>query len=78
MLANLLVLGALFFLLVPGVLVSLPRGGSKYTVAFVHAIVFVLVYVAAQNVGDYLVYDEEGFKSRRSSNTSGTWWKSWK
>jgi len=34
----------LFFVLTPGVLLSLPKGGSKYTVAAVHAVVFALVY----------------------------------
>ena len=34
----------LFFVLVPGVLLSLPPGGSKLTVAAVHAVVFGLVY----------------------------------
>jgi len=33
----------LFFLLTPGILVSLPPGGDKYTVAFVHALVFGLI-----------------------------------
>jgi hypothetical protein len=62
-----LVLGALFFLLVPGVLLTLPQGGSKFTVAFVHAIVFVLAYTVLQYLADYGGYDyavyddEEGF-----------------
>ena len=34
----------LFFLLVPGILVSLPPGGKKYTVAAVHALVFALIF----------------------------------
>lgn len=34
---------ALFFLLTPGILVTLPPGGSKYMVALVHAIIFGLV-----------------------------------
>ena len=34
----------LFFVLVPGVLLSIPPGGSKLTVAAVHAVVFGLVY----------------------------------
>ena len=69
-----LVLGALFLLLVPGILVSLPQGGSKFTVAFVHAIVFVLAYTVLQYLADYggydyAVYDDdvdtkEGFKFR--------------
>jgi len=33
----------LFFLLTPGILLSLPPGGSKWTVAAVHALVFTLV-----------------------------------
>jgi len=34
----------LFFLLSPGVLLSLPSKGGKYTVAIVHAIVFAIVW----------------------------------
>jgi hypothetical protein len=34
----------LFFLLTPGILVSLPPGGSKVTVALAHALVFVVIY----------------------------------
>jgi hypothetical protein len=34
----------LFFVLAPGILLSLPPGGSKMTVAAVHAIVFALVF----------------------------------
>lgn len=34
----------LFFFLVPGVLLTLPPGGSKLTVAATHAIVFAVVY----------------------------------
>lgn len=33
----------LFFVLTPGVLLSLPPGGSKYVVAAVHAVVFAVV-----------------------------------
>ena len=43
-LSNLLFLAVLFFVLTPGVLVSLPPGGSKLMVAAVHALVFALVY----------------------------------
>ena len=41
---QLLVLAILFFLTVPGVLVTLPRGGSKYVVAATHAVVFAALY----------------------------------
>lgn len=34
----------LFVALTPGILLSLPPGGSKTTVAFVHGIVFALVW----------------------------------
>ena len=34
----------LFFVLTPGILVSLPPKGNKYTVALVHAIIFAIVW----------------------------------
>ena len=37
-------LALLFVVLVPGVLFTLPKGGSKFTVLAVHALVFGLVY----------------------------------
>jgi hypothetical protein len=39
-----LFVAALFFLLTPGVLLSLPKGGCLYTKAFVHGLVFAVVY----------------------------------
>ena len=39
-----LYLAALFAAFVPGVLVTLPRGGSKMTVLAVHALLFVVVW----------------------------------
>jgi len=36
--------GLLFFALTPGVLVSLPAGGSRTTVALTHAVVFAVVW----------------------------------
>ena len=39
---KLLVVAALFFVLTPGVLVTLPPGGSKWVVAATHAVVFVV------------------------------------
>jgi hypothetical protein len=50
MYAKLLVLAALFFVLTPGVVVSLPPGGSTLTVAATHAVVFVVVYVLVAKV----------------------------
>jgi hypothetical protein len=40
----LIFIALLFFVLTPGILLSLPPNGNKYTVAAVHAIVFSLVY----------------------------------
>jgi len=40
---------ALFFILTPGILVTLPPGGSKYMVALVHAIIFGLVTMFLQS-----------------------------
>lgn len=39
----LLYIAVLFFVLTPGILLSLPSGGSKTTVAAVHALVFSLI-----------------------------------
>ena len=45
----------LFFLLTPGILLSLPPGGSKYTVAATHALVFGLVtwFLQSRKTNDY-------------------------
>jgi len=40
---GLVLIAVLFFLLTPGILLSLPKKGSKYTVAATHAVVFVVV-----------------------------------
>jgi len=34
----------LFIALTPGVLLSIPPGGSKLTVATIHALVFIIIY----------------------------------
>ena len=36
--------GLLFIVLTPGVLLTLPKGGSKLTVALVHGLVFATIY----------------------------------
>lgn len=40
----------LFFVLTPGILLSLPPGGSKMVVALVHALVFALVFYFTQDM----------------------------
>lgn len=40
----------LFFLLTPGILLSLPSGGSKTVVAATHAIVFAIIFSLSHNM----------------------------
>lgn len=49
----LLTTALLFFVLTPGVLVSLPPGGGKLVVAATHAVVFALVHKWLQHGGLY-------------------------
>jgi len=51
----------LFFVLVPGVLLSIPRRGSKLVVAAVHALVFGLVYHFTNKLVWRLGVSLEGF-----------------
>jgi hypothetical protein len=46
--ASLVYAAVLFYLLTPGVLVSLPPGGSRTTVAITHALVFSVVWCYTQ------------------------------
>lgn len=40
----------LFFILTPGILLSLPPGGSKMVVALTHAVVFGLVFTLSHKM----------------------------
>lgn len=40
----------LFFILTPGILLSLPPGGSKMVVALTHAVVFGLVFTLSHRM----------------------------
>jgi hypothetical protein len=58
-----LVLAALFFVLSPGNYLTLPRGGSKRTVALVHATVFVVAYYLSEKIAEMLSLKvPEGFR----------------
>jgi uncharacterized membrane protein len=57
---NYLILGALFFVLSPGNFLTLPRGGSKMTVALVHAVLFVVAYYLTEKVAEMSMV--EGFQ----------------
>ena len=45
-----IVSAVLFFILTPGIILSLPPGGSKTVVALTHAIVFGLVWTLASKM----------------------------
>jgi hypothetical protein len=47
----LLTTAVLFFVLTPGIVVSLPPGGSKMVVAATHAVVFAVVHKFLQHGG---------------------------
>jgi len=44
-----LLMAILFFILTPGVLVSLPPGCDMYTTALFHSVVFALVWMLVKN-----------------------------
>jgi len=54
----------LFILLTLGILVSLPPGGSKVTVAMFHAVVFALVYHYTHKMAWAYLYPD-GFTGKR-------------
>jgi hypothetical protein len=55
-----LFVAALFYVLTPGILLTLPKGGSKMMVAATHALVFAVVFgLAHKSVWHYLY--PEGF-----------------
>lgn len=58
-----LVLGAIFYVLTPGILLSLPQGGSKKMTALTHAIVFVALYYLIEKLAEMLkIKKKEGKK----------------
>lgn len=68
---------ALFYVLTPGVLLTLPRGGSKTTVALTHAAIFIGVYYLAERLAEMLGaknlefdFDVDGFRGGRGDHDS--------
>ena len=49
---------ALFFVLTPGILLTLPRHGTKYAVALTHGLAFALVYHFTHKAFYMYVYGE--------------------
>ena len=64
-----LYLAALCVALTPGVLLTLPKGGARLTVAVVHALVFAVVYHFTKNMVLSMSY--EGFLAKGGYDSLG-------
>ena len=62
----------LFVLLTPGILLTLPKGGSKLTVAVVHGLVFLVAYYFTSGIVLDAVSGEEGFNAVRHRGLWGS------
>ena len=67
-----LFVAALFFVLTPGILLSLPAGGSKKMVAATHAVVFALVYHLTNKAAYNFLYGTQGFANAMPSPASAS------
>ena len=61
-----LFVAVLFFVLTPGILLRLPLGGSKYTVAAFHGVVFAVVYALVHKTVWNMLYPE-GFTANMNT-----------
>jgi len=64
-----LYVAALFVALTPGILLTLPKGGAKLTVAVVHGLVFAVVYHFTHKMVLGMSY--EGFLAKREHDSLG-------
>jgi hypothetical protein len=55
----------LFVLLTPGILLTLPKGGNKMTVALVHGLVFALVWHLTHKMVWRVSMGMEGFEDKK-------------
>jgi len=62
----------LFFLLTPGILLRIPKGGSKYAVAGLHALIFGVVLFLTRRFVWRLSASLEGFDSHTGEPTTTT------
>jgi hypothetical protein len=67
-----LYVAVLFFVLTPGVLLSLPKGGSKFTVAAVHALVFAVLFQFTHKLAWNLSVKLEGFEGAMPAKKPGS------
>jgi hypothetical protein len=61
----------LFFILTPGILLSLPPKGGKFTVAAVHALVFALIFYFTHKLVWRLAMRVEGFDVIEGAGNKG-------
>ena len=61
----------LFYVLTPGILLSLPPKSSKMVVAATHALVFALVYKFTHRMAWKLSMSFEGFQENKGNGVNG-------
>ena len=66
-----LYVAVLFVALTPGVLLTLPKGGSKYTVALVHGLVFALVFHLTHKMVWKMLAELDGFQGSMKKEAQG-------
>jgi hypothetical protein len=59
--------GLLFFILVPGILFTIPKNGSKWTVACLHALVFFAICLLINWIISGSIFGVEGFSTKKKS-----------
>jgi len=65
---NLVILAVLFFLLSPNILLRIPKNGSKFVVAGVHALVFAVLYYVVSILLKRLSILRDGFTDETCAN----------
>lgn len=63
-----LFVAALFYVLTPGILLTLPKGGSKMMVAATHALVFAVVFSLVHKSVFHYLYPE-GFVAKKEPHS---------
>jgi hypothetical protein len=67
----LLFTAALSFLITPGIVFTLPKGGSKFTVALTHAIVFAVLYELVEKTVEHVLCRYEPMTDYSPSTFAG-------
>ena len=67
-----LYVAVLFFLLTPGILLRIPKGGSKYVVAGLHALIFGVILFLTRRFVWRLSASLEGFDSQTGESSDSS------